>query len=102
MFVLLIMRAGHPTAIEKAGTSCVTTVLAPMIVPSPIVTPPRIAAFSPIQTLSPIFIIVFLVNLSIQKVVKELPPILHYLQFQYTDYQSNELENRIYCCILLF
>lgn len=43
--------AGFPTATPKAGTSLVTTALAPIIAPSPMVTPPRIDAFSPIHTL---------------------------------------------------
>ena len=49
----LIVFAGLPAAIVYAGTSFVTTALAAMMAPSPIVTPGRIVALSPIHTLSP-------------------------------------------------
>lgn len=45
---------GTPAAKLYGGTSCVTTALAPIIHPYPIVTPGIIQAFSPIQTLFPI------------------------------------------------
>ena len=45
-----------PAAIIFAGTSFVTTAFAPIIAPFLIVTPCKIVALEPIQTLSPIFI----------------------------------------------
>ena len=46
--------AGQPAATENGGISLVTTELAPMIAPSPILTPERMVALSPIHTLSEI------------------------------------------------
>ena len=46
-------RAGAPAATEKAGTSSVTTLLAPITQRSPIVTPLATTTFAPHQTLSP-------------------------------------------------
>src|SRR5687767_8727168 len=42
-------RAGIPTTVVPAGTSCSTTALAPTRAPSPIVTPPMIFAPDPIK-----------------------------------------------------
>ena len=47
-------RAGLPTASESEGISRETTLPAPIVTLSPIVTPGRMTAFPPIQTLSPI------------------------------------------------
>lgn len=47
-------RAGHPTAIAKAGISWVTTAFAPITAPLPIETPANIFAPDPIQQSSPI------------------------------------------------
>ena len=49
-------RAGLPAAIEKAGTSFVTTEPAPMITRSPRVTPLRMMDRVPIKQPRPIFI----------------------------------------------
>ena len=46
--------AGFPTTTEYGGTSFVTTALAPITDPSPMLTPGRIVALSPIHTFSPI------------------------------------------------
>ena len=43
-------RAGEPAARQKGGTSRVTTLPAPMMAPSPMVTPLRIRQFMPIHT----------------------------------------------------
>ena len=59
---VLIIFAGTPAAREKAGMSCVTTALAAMTTPSPIVTPLKTHAFSPIHTLLPIRISPLLAN----------------------------------------
>lgn len=45
--------AGTPPTTHLGGTSCVTTALQPIIAPSPILTPERIATRSPIHTLFP-------------------------------------------------
>lgn len=45
--------AGEPTTTENGGMSFVTTLFAAIIAPSPIVTPARIVALSPILTLLP-------------------------------------------------
>ena len=42
--------AGHPTAIVKGGISLLTTDIAPIIEPSPIVTPDRTDTNSPSHT----------------------------------------------------
>ena len=46
--------AGLPATTENGGTSLETTVFAAMTAPSPMVTPGRIVALSPIHTLLPI------------------------------------------------
>ena len=48
-----IIRAGTPPTIVRGSTSCVTTAPAATTAPSPMVTPCRIVAFDPIQTLRP-------------------------------------------------
>jgi hypothetical protein len=45
----LIIRAGAPIAIQRAGTLLVTTLLAPITDISPIVVPGKITTFCPIQ-----------------------------------------------------
>lgn len=45
--------AGTPTTMARGATSRVTTAPAPMIAPSPIVTPGKMTACVPIQTLRP-------------------------------------------------
>ena len=42
-------RAGAPAARQKGGTSRVTTLPAPIMAPSPMLTPLRIRQFMPIQ-----------------------------------------------------
>ena len=49
-------RAGTPPTTAPAGTSCVTTALAPMVAPSPIVTPASTATPRPIHTSRPMWI----------------------------------------------
>ncbi len=51
-----ITRQGFPTAITLDGISFVTTLFAPITVPSPIVTPCSIVTSAPIQQLFPITI----------------------------------------------
>lgn len=48
-----MIRAGVPPAIARGGTFLVTTAPAATIAPSPMVTPLRMVARAPIQTLSP-------------------------------------------------
>lgn len=50
----LITLQGFPTATQRGGMLCVTTLPAPMVVPSPISTPGKMVAPPPIQTLAPI------------------------------------------------
>ena len=45
-------RAGFPMATEYAGMSVTTTLLTPMMAPSPTVTPLRMNEFCPIQLLA--------------------------------------------------
>ena len=56
VLTFLMNLAGIPATMEHSSTSFVTTAPAAMIAPSPIVTPGKIVAFEPIQTLFPIFI----------------------------------------------
>ena len=51
----MIISAGAPPATEYGGRLCVTTLLAPMTQPFPIVIPGRMHTLLPIHTLSPIF-----------------------------------------------
>lgn len=54
--IVFITLQGFPTAIELAGILLFTTLPAPIVTLSPIVTPGRILAPAPIHTLLPIFI----------------------------------------------
>ena len=54
--IILITRAGLPTATALDGMSCVTTEPAPITTLLPMVTPISTTAFPPIQTLSPMVI----------------------------------------------
>jgi len=52
----LIILHGFPTATQRGGMLRVTTLPAPIAVPSPISTPGRIGGGTPIQTFDPILI----------------------------------------------
>ena len=54
--ILFIILQGFPTAITLLGISFVTTLPAPIIVLSPILTPGKITTLPPIQTSLPIVI----------------------------------------------
>lgn len=51
-----LIRAGFPSAVAPGGTSRVTTLPAPMMASSPIVTPGKMMAPLPIQTCAPMLI----------------------------------------------
>ena len=60
--MLRTTRAGAPAAIENGGTSCVTTLLAPITQRSPIVTPLVTTTLAPSQQFAPIRVGPFVVK----------------------------------------
>ena len=60
--MLRTTRAGAPAAIENGGTSCVTTLLAPITQRSPIVTPVVTTTLAPSQQFAPIRVGPFVVK----------------------------------------